>query len=130
MLELYRRGIISSGKAGDLLGMQRFDFVRYAGDLGIPFFRMNKDEWEAEKAVMDAWLKSEALSLPEDARIDVAAALLENVDHGPPDEGADEAWSAEAKRRLQEVRSGAVERVPCEEAERQIFDPSDDPNDR
>ena len=42
--------------------------------------------------------------------------------------GADE--SAEAKRRLEEVRTGAVKPVPWEEAERLIFDPSDDPKDR
>ena len=54
VLELYRRGIVSSGKAGALLGMQRFDFVRYADKLGIPFFRMNKEEWEAEKAAADS----------------------------------------------------------------------------
>ena len=72
----------------------------------------------------------EALSLPEDARVDLATALLESVDHDPPDEGAAEAWSSEAKRRLQEVRSGAVKPVPWEDAERLIFDPSDDPKDR
>jgi len=55
VLELYRRGIISSGKAGELLGMDRFDFVRYADKLGIPYFRMDKEEWEAEKATVDAW---------------------------------------------------------------------------
>ncbi len=54
VLELYRRGIVSSGKAGELLGMQRFDFVRYADKLGIPFFRMSKEEWEAEKAAADS----------------------------------------------------------------------------
>ena len=55
VLELYRRGIISSGKAGELLGMDRFDFVRYADKLGIPFFRMTKEDWEEEKATVDAW---------------------------------------------------------------------------
>lgn len=54
VLELYRRGIVSSGKAGELLGMQRFDFVHYADKLGIPFFRMNQREWEAEKAAADS----------------------------------------------------------------------------
>lgn len=54
VLELYRRGIVSSGKAAELLGMQRFDFVRYADKLGIPFFRMTKEEWEAEKAAADS----------------------------------------------------------------------------
>lgn len=72
----------------------------------------------------------QALDLPEDARVDVAAALLDSVDHDPPDEGVDAAWSAESKRRLAELRSGAVKPVPWEEAERTIFGPSDDPKDR
>jgi predicted HTH domain antitoxin len=54
VLELYRRGIASSGKAAELLGMQRVDFVRYADKLGIPFFRMTKEQWEAEKAAADS----------------------------------------------------------------------------
>lgn len=54
VLELYRRGTVSSGKAAELLGMQRLDFVRYGAAVGIPFFRMNKEEWEAEKAAADS----------------------------------------------------------------------------
>ena len=58
VLELYRRDVISSGRAAELLGMQRLDFIRYADELGIPFFRMSKEEWEREKATVDAWLES------------------------------------------------------------------------
>ncbi len=47
-LELYRRGSISSGKAAELLQMSRWEFVRYASRLGISFFDMTEDEWEAE----------------------------------------------------------------------------------
>lgn len=36
----------------------------------------------------------------------------------------------EARRRLEEIRSGAVKAVPWTEAERAIFDPSDDREDR
>ena len=75
-------------------------------------------------------LLQEALSLPEDARIALAEALLQSVEHEPADEGADAAWSAEAKHRIDEVRSGAVKPVPWEEAEKQIFDPSDGPKRR
>jgi putative addiction module component (TIGR02574 family) len=75
-------------------------------------------------------LLQEALALSEDARVDLAEALLESVEHEPAEDGADEAWSAEAKRRLAEVHSGAVKPVPWEEAQRQIFDPSDDPKRR
>lgn len=48
VLELYRRGTISSGKAAHLLQMSRFDFVHYASRLGLPFFEMTDDEWAAE----------------------------------------------------------------------------------
>ncbi len=54
VLELYRRGMVSTGKAAELLGMARFAFVRYADELGIPFFRMSKEDWEAEKAAADS----------------------------------------------------------------------------
>lgn len=48
VLELYRRGTVSSGWAAARLGMKRFDFIPYASDLGIPFFRMTEDEWQTE----------------------------------------------------------------------------------
>jgi putative addiction module component (TIGR02574 family) len=71
-------------------------------------------------------LLREALSLPEDARLDLVVALLESVeDDAPTGEGVGGAWSAEAKRRLAEVRTGAVKPVSWEEAESQIFDPQD-----
>ena len=49
VLELYRRGAISSGKAAQTLEMARFDFVRYASRLGIAFYDMTGDEWQDEK---------------------------------------------------------------------------------
>jgi predicted HTH domain antitoxin len=48
ILELYRRGTISSGKAAELLGMERLDFIKHASGLGIPFIDMTEDEWAAE----------------------------------------------------------------------------------
>lgn len=48
ILELYRRKEISSGKAAQLLGMERFEFVRYASRLGIPFFDMSVEELERD----------------------------------------------------------------------------------
>jgi len=47
-LELYREGKLSSGKAGELLGMERFEFIRYAGMKGIPYIRMTQDELKEE----------------------------------------------------------------------------------
>lgn len=49
ILELYRRGTISSGKAAELLQMSRWEFVRYSSRLGIAFFDMTDDEWNAER---------------------------------------------------------------------------------
>jgi predicted HTH domain antitoxin len=48
VLELYRRGLISSGKAAELLEMNRLEFIRYSGRVGIPYFRMSAEEWEEE----------------------------------------------------------------------------------
>jgi predicted HTH domain antitoxin len=48
ILELYRRGSISSGKAAELLGMERIDFIKHASRLGIPYIDMTEDEWAAE----------------------------------------------------------------------------------
>ena len=48
VLELYRRKDISSGKAAELLEMARFEFVRYASRLGIPFFDMSEEELEKD----------------------------------------------------------------------------------
>lgn len=54
VLELYRRGTISSGKAAELLNMSRWEFVGYASRLGIPFFDMTDDEWRSERLQADA----------------------------------------------------------------------------
>jgi len=48
VMELYRRGAISSGKAAELLNMERFSFVQYASRLGLAFFEMREDEWATE----------------------------------------------------------------------------------
>jgi len=48
VLELYRRREISSGKAAELLGMERTEFIRYAARLGIPFFEMDETELAEE----------------------------------------------------------------------------------
>jgi predicted HTH domain antitoxin len=44
ILELYRIGEISSGKAAQCLGMERSEFIRFASRLGIPFINMDRDE--------------------------------------------------------------------------------------
>ncbi len=54
ILELYRRGKISSGKAAELLDMSRFEFIRHASRLGIAFFDLTEDEWKAERHQAEA----------------------------------------------------------------------------
>jgi predicted HTH domain antitoxin len=49
VLDLYRRGMLSSGKAAELLGMTRREFVSYASHRGIPYFEMTEDGWEGER---------------------------------------------------------------------------------
>lgn len=44
ILELYRIGEISSGKAAQCLGMERAEFIRFASRLGISFINMDRDE--------------------------------------------------------------------------------------
>ena len=46
VVELYRRDAISGGKAAELLGMSRRDFVRFSGRLGIPYGNMSVEDWE------------------------------------------------------------------------------------
>jgi len=46
--ELYRRELVSSGKAAELIGMSRESFLRRAADLGIPYFRMSAGEARAD----------------------------------------------------------------------------------
>ncbi len=48
VLELYRQGKLSSGKAGEILGMEKFEFIEYSGKKGIPFIRISPEELEEE----------------------------------------------------------------------------------
>ena len=54
VLELYRGGTISSGKAAEFLGMERVDFIQHASRLGIAYFSLTEDEWEAEMASLES----------------------------------------------------------------------------
>ena len=58
-------------------------------------------------------LKS-ALALPETDRAELAASLIQSLDP-QVDEETEAAWSAEIKRRVESIDSGAVELVPWED---------------
>ncbi len=44
VLELYRRRVISSGRAAELLEMGREEFIRHASRLGIPYIDLDEIE--------------------------------------------------------------------------------------
>jgi predicted HTH domain antitoxin len=48
VLELYRQGLVSAGRASELLGQPRLEFIREAASAGVPYFRMSDQEWESE----------------------------------------------------------------------------------
>jgi len=48
VLELYRQGDVSSGRAAQLLNMEREEFIRYASKQGIPYFQVEGDELQRE----------------------------------------------------------------------------------
>lgn len=53
VLELYREGRLSSGKAAEILNMERFEFIRYAGMKGIPFIRISTEDLREEVKLME-----------------------------------------------------------------------------
>ena len=53
VMELYRRGAISGGKAAEVLGLDRLAFIHRAADVGIPYFNWDEAEWEAELAAIE-----------------------------------------------------------------------------
>ena len=58
VLGLYRQGELSSGKAAQLLSMQRADFIRYASTLGIPYFQLSGGELRRELDASKARLRT------------------------------------------------------------------------
>ena len=46
--------------------------------------------------------------------------LVESLDDEPADEGVDEAWADEIKRRVDDIRSGRVKMIPGEEVLRDL----------
>lgn len=64
-------------------------------------------------------IADEALALPSEARALLADRLVESLD--PAEDGLiRQLWVREARRRIEEVRSGQVTTVPAEEALAQV----------
>lgn len=60
------------------------------------------------------------MQLPADERAELAAILIDSIGDGRSDTEIDAAWLAEAKRRLEAVRSGSATLVPTEVVEREL----------
>ena len=50
ILGLFQEAHISGGKAAELLDLNRRDFIALLARKGIPYFRLEREEWDAEAA--------------------------------------------------------------------------------
>lgn len=60
-----------------------------------------------------------ALELPPEQRAELAGRLIESLDP-PPDEGVEEAWSEEIRRRLEHLHSGTATTISFAESRRRV----------
>ena len=58
VMKLFRAGRVSSGRACELLGLDHDGFLRLANRFDVPVYLTTEDEWEREKATINAWLES------------------------------------------------------------------------
>jgi len=61
-----------------------------------------------------------ALALSSQERGLLIDRLVESLDDAPPDEGVDEGWAYEIKRRVDEIRSGKVKMIPGDQVLREL----------
>ena len=52
VLDLYRRHVISAGRATEILDLDLLTFIRWSGSLGIPYLDMTPEEWQQELRAM------------------------------------------------------------------------------
>ena len=60
-------------------------------------------------------LLQKALTLSTQDRGLLLNRLIESLDEGPPEDGVDEAWDDEIKRRIDDIRSGKVKMLDGEQ---------------
>ena len=53
VLDLYRRRELSAGRAAEFLDLEKFAFIRWAGEHGVPYFDMTREEWQEELRAID-----------------------------------------------------------------------------
>lgn len=57
VLALYKQDRISAGKAAQLLGISKFDFIRILATHGIPYFNFTPEELGAEMQAVEEWIE-------------------------------------------------------------------------
>jgi putative addiction module component (TIGR02574 family) len=62
-------------------------------------------------------LRKQAMSLPPEARADLASSLIDSLDE-TVDEDVEAAWQQEIARRVEELESGKVKTIPWAEVRR------------
>lgn len=55
VMGLFRRGKVSTGKACELLRLDRRAFIRRANEHNVPVYLTSEKEWEADLTALDAW---------------------------------------------------------------------------
>jgi predicted HTH domain antitoxin len=60
VLGLYLERKISAGKAADLMGMRKREFIRLLARKGIPYFDYTAEEMEGETGAVDEWKREHA----------------------------------------------------------------------
>jgi putative addiction module component (TIGR02574 family) len=63
---------------------------------------------------------AKALALSAQERGLLIDHLIESLDERPPEEGVEEAWAEEIKRRVDDIRSGKVKMIPGEQVLREL----------
>jgi putative addiction module component (TIGR02574 family) len=61
-----------------------------------------------------------ALALSTLDRSLVIDRLIASLDEGPAEEGVEQAWAEEIKRRVDDIRSGSAKMIPGEEVRRRL----------
>lgn len=61
-----------------------------------------------------------ALALSTQERGLLIDQLIESLDEGPAEEGVEQAWDEEIKRRVDEIRTGKVKMIPGEQVLREL----------
>ena len=61
-----------------------------------------------------------ALTLSTKERGQLIDRLIESLDEGPAEDGVEEAWGQEIKRRVDEIRSGKAKMIPGEQVLREL----------